>query len=290
MNNLFKVDSILGYALGEDIGAGDITTNAVIPASHRSMAVLTAEEKFILAGLHFAGRVFSLAGPDLKFKADKKDGDSARKGTVIARIKGNTRNLLAAERTALNILQRLSGIATITRKFTEYVKGYPVKITDTRKTTPGLRYLEKYAVRVGGGSNHRMGLFDGVLIKDNHIQNAGGVKHAVKLARQNIHHMMKIEVEAGSIKEVRDALSAGAEVIMLDNMPIKTVRKSVEMIRSKNPGVIIEISGNVGTENIREAAKTGVDLISVGALTHSAVSVDISMDIKPLYPDSPSKK
>ncbi len=282
MSSQLQIDSILKYALKEDIGKGDITTTAIIREKHRSMAVLTAKEKFILAGIPFAEKVFSIADSSLKFKADRKDGETIKKGTVIARIKGNTRGLLKAERTALNILQRLSGIATLAHKFTKRVKGLSVKITDTRKTTPGLRYLEKYAVKIGGGHNHRMGLYDGILIKDNHIQNAGGIKQAVRLARKNIQHMLKIEVEAQSMREVNDALSSGAEIIMLDNMSLKSIRKSVKLIRSKNPGVLIEVSGNMTLQNIRETAETGVDLISVGALTHSAVSVDISMDTAPL--------
>ena len=225
---------------------------------------------------------FQLLNSELKFKAHKKDGDIVKKGTVIAAINGNTRSLLMAERTALNILQRLSGIATLTCRFVEKVKGLPVKIIDTRKTMPGLRTFEKYAVRAGGGKNHRFGLFDGILIKDNHINAAGGIEKAVMMAKLKAQHMLKIEVEAKNIREVRSALSAGAEIIMLDNMSIEDVMKSVKLIRSQNPKVIIEASGNINLENVRVIAETGVDLISVGALTHSATAVDISMDILPL--------
>jgi nicotinate-nucleotide pyrophosphorylase (carboxylating) len=287
MTNSSQVDSILKQALLEDIGTGDVTTCAVIPENHRSKAVLIAGETFLLAGVPFAERIFQLVYPvrkgvishGVKFIANKKDGDTVKKGTIIARINGNTRGLLMGERTALNLLQRLSGIATLTRKFVERVDGLSVKIIDTRKTTPGLRILEKYAVRVGGGSNHRFGLFDGVLIKDNHINAAGGIEKAVRIARENTQHMFKVEVEVKNIREVKSALSAGAEMIMLDNMSLKDIKKSVEIIREQNPKVIIEASGNIRMENVRAVAETGVDLISVGALTHSAVAVDISMDI-----------
>ncbi len=190
--------------------------------------------------------------------------------------------MLTGERTALNFVQRLSGIATLTREFTECVEGLPVKITDTRKTTPGLRFFEKYAVRVGGGNNHRFGLFDGILIKDNHIQAGGDIKKAVRLARENAQHMLRVEVEVKNVMEVRNALGAGAEIIMLDNMSLKDIKRSVGIIRKQNPGTIIEVSGNINRDNVKAVAQTGVDLISIGALTHSAVAVDISMDIKPL--------
>lgn len=281
MTILSKTDSILINALLEDIGEGDVTTNTIIPGNHRSKAVLIAKEDFVLAGLPFTERIFKLINSALKFKANKKDGDIVKKGAVIAAINGNTRSLLTAERTALNILQRLSGIATLTYRFTEKVKGLPVNIVDTRKTTPGLRTFEKYAVRAGGGKNHRFGLFDGILIKDNHINAAGGIEKAVNMAKLKAQHMLKVEVEAKNIREVRSALSAGAEIIMLDNMSIEDIKKSVRMIRSQNPKVIIEASGNINLENIRAVAETGVVLISVGALTHSAAAVDISMDILP---------
>lgn len=283
MTDLRKADLILKYALLEDIGEGDITTCAIVPEAHRSKATLIAKETFVLAGLLFAEKIFKLVNPELKFKANKKDGDTIKKGTIIARISGNTRSLLMGERTALNLLQRLSGIATLTRKFVECVDGLPVKITDTRKTTPGLRIFEKYAVRVGGGNNHRFGLFDGILIKDNHIRAASGIKKAVKLARENAQYMLNVEVEVKNIREVRSALSTGAEIIMLDNMSLEDIKRSVKIIRNQNPQVVIEVSGNIKIENIGAVAETGVDLISIGALTHSAVAVDISMDVIPLH-------
>ncbi len=274
------IDDVLRNALHEDIGSGDITTLSLVPEKDISEALIIAKEDFILAGLSFAGRTFKLVNSEVKFKAKKRDGSRIRKGTVIAEIKGNTRSLLMAERTALNMLQRLSGIATLTSRFVERVTGLPVNILDTRKTTPGLRFFEKYAVKMGGGCNHRFGLFDGLLIKDNHIAAAGGVKKAVKLAMSRKDKSFKIEVEARSIKEVKEALSAGVDIIMLDNMAADEMTKAVKIIRSHKADVIIEASGNVNLENVRAIAETGVDMISVGALTHSAPASDISMKIK----------
>jgi len=280
--NLMNIEYILKNALLEDIGSGDVTTSSIIPENHRSKAVMIAKDDFLLAGVTFAERVFKLIDSGLRFKTYKEDGNAVKEGDVIAELNGNSRLLLMAERTALNLLQRLSGIATLTHKFVESVKGLPVRIVDTRKTTPGIRALEKYAVRVGGGCNHRFGLFDGILIKDNHINVVGNIRKAIKMAKKNSHHMLKIEVEAKSLREVRDALSEGAHIIMLDNMSIRDIRQSVNLIRGKNPHVIIEASGNMNLKNIRAVAETGVDLISIGALTHSAVAVDISMKVIPV--------
>ncbi len=284
-----SVDTILRDALIEDIGYGDITTSSIVPPEHKSKAILIAKEDFILAGIPFAERVFKLVDPALwysarvdrgiRFKADKKDGDRVKKGTIIATVSGNTRSLLMAERVALNLLQRLSGIATLTHRFVDCVKGFPVKIIDTRKTTPNLRFFERYAVRIGGGYNHRFGLFDGVLIKDNHIVVAGGIEKAVKLAKMKAPHMMKIEVEVRNSMELKQALSAGADIVMLDNMTLKEIKNAVRIIRQKRLQTTIEVSGNINIENVREIAKAGVDLISIGALTHSAPAVDISMEI-----------
>lgn len=282
MKDMDRVESFLLNALSEDIGSGDITSCAIVPEAHRSEAVIIAEENFILAGIHFAEKIFRLVNPELKFTASVKDGRSVKKGAVIARISGSTRGLLTGERTALNIVQRLSGIATLTRKFVTFVKGTSVKITDTRKTTPGFRFFEKYAVRAGGGTNHRFGLFDGILIKDNHIRAAGNIRNAVKLARENSQHMLKIEVEAGSMKEVRESLSSCVDVIMLDNMTLRDIRKAVEIIFGKSPRPLIEVSGGITLDNVRKIAELGVDLISIGALTHSSAAADISMDIKEL--------
>lgn len=277
--NNSHIDTVLTNALNEDIGSGDITTSSVIPANHISSAVLIAKDNLLLAGVPFAERVFKLVNSDIKFRAVKKEGGRLRKGTVIAKVSGDTRSLLTAERTALNLLQRLSGIATLTGRFVDRVKGLKTKIVDTRKTAPGLRYFEKYAVRVGGGSNHRFGLFDSVLIKDNHIAAVGGLSKAVKLARQKTHHLLKIEVEVKNVKELKEALSTGADVIMLDNMSLDNIKKAVSIIRSKNPSIVIEASGSINLENVRSIAAAGVDIISIGAITHSAPAADISMKI-----------
>ena len=270
-------DGVLIRALKEDIGSGDITSSSLIPENHTSRAVFIAKSGFVLAGVPFAERVFKLVDGGIQFKALKKEGSRIKAGDVIAKIKGDTKGLLTAERTALNMLQRLSGIATLTDRYVKSVKGHGVKITDTRKTVPGLRFFDKYAVRIGGGSNHRYGLFDGVLIKDNHIAVSGGAGKAVKLARSKAHHLLKIEVEVKNLSEVKEALSAGADVIMLDNMMVREIKKAVDFIRGKKPDLIIEASGNINLDNAGKIAGTGVDLISVGYITHSVRAADISM-------------
>ncbi|RJQ53349.1 MAG: carboxylating nicotinate-nucleotide diphosphorylase [Nitrospiraceae bacterium] len=279
MNSSNVIDNILLNALHEDIGSGDVTTSSLIPENHISRAVIIAKSDFVLAGLPFVERVFHLTDSKIKFRALKKEGGRVKAGDIIARLTGNTANLLMAERTALNLLQRLSGIASLTGNYVKSVKGFSTKIVDTRKTVPGLRYFDKYAVRTGGGRNHRYGLFDGVLIKDNHIAAAEGVGKAVKAARSKAHHLLKIEVEVRNIAGVKEALSAGADIIMLDNMSVDEMKKAVSVIRRRNSGVVIEASGNVTLENVRSIAETGVDLISVGALTHSAPAADISLKI-----------
>jgi nicotinate-nucleotide pyrophosphorylase (carboxylating) len=264
-----QIDEVIINALNEDIGSGDITTSSVVPEGHVSDAVITAKGDLVLAGIVFAERTFELINTKIRFKRKKKDGSRVRKGAVIAEITGDTKSILMAERVALNLLQRLSGIATLTHTFVKEVKGLSVKIVDTRKTTPGLRFFEKYAVRMGGGYNHRYGLFDG----------AGGLGSAVKHARSNAGHLFKIEVEVSNAKEVKEALSAGADIIMLDNMSADEMRKSVNMIRAEKPDTIIEASGGIKLGNVRSAALTGVDLISIGAITHSAPAADISLNI-----------
>ncbi len=271
------VDKTLEIALNEDIGNGDITTSSLIRKNHVSNSVLIAKESFILAGLPFAERVFKLVDSGIKFKSLKKEGSRAGSGAVIAEIRGRTESLLMAERTALNLLQRLSGIATLTGKYAAEVKGTGTKIVDTRKTAPGLRFFDKYAVRAGGGDNHRFGLFDGILIKDNHIAAVGGIRKAVGRARKGAHHLVKIEVEVKNLKEVKEAMSAGTDIIMLDNMTPDRIKKAVDLIRGRKPDILIEASGNMNLENVRKIAETGVDLISVGAVTHSAPAADISM-------------
>lgn len=272
------VDGLLVTALNEDIGSGDITTASLIPENLVARARLVAKGKFVLAGMRYARHVFRLLDRDVSFREARKDGRLIRPGQVLAKIKGDARSLLAGERTALNLLQRMSGIATLTERYVKKTKGTGVKIMDTRKTVPGLRYFDKYAVRTGGGHNHRFGLFDGILIKDNHIAAAGGVRKAVKLARSGAHHMLKVEVEVKNLSQVRDALTAGADIIMLDNMSVNNMRKAVEIIRVSNRGIVIEASGNITLDNVAEIAKTGVHLISVGALTHSAAAADITME------------
>jgi nicotinate-nucleotide pyrophosphorylase (carboxylating) len=262
-------------ALEEDIGSGDITSEALIPEEHTSTAVIIAKQSFILAGMPFVKEVFRCVDETVKFKPLAKEGARVKNKDILAKITGKTRALLASERVALNILQRLSGTATLTNEFAKRIKGFKAKVLDTRKTTPGMRYMEKYAVRTGGGQNHRFALYDGILIKDNHIKAAEGIKKAIRLARKN-HHLLKIEIEVQNLKELKEALSAGADVIMLDNMPLKDIKEAVRLSQGK---ALLEVSGNVTLDNIREIAETGVDFISIGALTHSAPAVDISMKI-----------
>jgi len=275
-----NTDRLLLNALYEDVGYGDITTSSIVDGDHTSTAIIVSKDDFILAGLPFVERIFKLIDSGGMFKAKKRDGDRIKKGDVIATVKGRTRSLLMAERTALNILQRLSGVATLTHRYVEAVADLPVRIVDTRKTVPGLRFLDKYAVRIGGGLNHRFGLYDAILIKDNHISVAGGIKNAVRLVRSRFHRLFKIEVEVKSLEEVRSALSADVDVIMLDNMELRDIEKAVAIIRKTNPHTVIEVSGGVRFENIRLIAETGVDYISVGALTHSATAPDISMKLR----------
>ena len=267
---------MIRHALSEDIGPGDVTSEATIRAESVSVALILAKQDLVLAGLDVSRAVFHYLDPGIQFTIFRKDGNRMKAGTEIAKLSGNTRALLAGERVALNLLQHLSGIATLTAKYVELCKGLKVEVLDTRKTLPGLRQFEKYAVRIGGGQNHRFGLYDGVLIKDNHIMAAGGIANAVNSARKSAHHLLKIEVETKTLEEVREALAVKADVIMLDNMPLDLMRKAVSLIGGR---AFIEASGNVTLENIRQIAEIGVDFISSGSLTHSAPAVDISMKI-----------
>jgi nicotinate-nucleotide pyrophosphorylase (carboxylating) len=269
--------NLIEHALAEDLGPGDVTSGATIPAEISSTAVILAKQHLVLAGLDVAREVFRSLDPAIAFTLYAKDGDVLHSGTEIATLSGNTRALLAGERVALNLLQHLSGIATLTSKYVDKVKGLKTVVLDTRKTLPGLRQLEKYAVRVGGGGNHRFGLFDGVLIKDNHITASGGVIKAVERARKKSHHLLRIEVETKTLDEVVEALAAGADIIMLDNMPVDLMREAVKLVAGR---ALIEASGNVTLETARLIAETGVDFISSGSLTHSAPAADISMKIK----------
>jgi nicotinate-nucleotide pyrophosphorylase (carboxylating) len=273
---MFEIDRLIKLALDEDIGIEDITTSSIIGPGVQGKARVVAKEDMILAGIDIFHRVFTSLDPEVRFNKIYKDGNHTNSNNVIAEISCDVVNLLRGERVALNFLQRLSGIASLTHRYVQKVKGYNTRVVDTRKTTPGWRTLEKYAVRMGGGVNHRSGLFDGVLIKDNHIKICGGVRQAVNRATANIPHTLKIEVEVKNLNEVREALKAGAEVIMLDNMDTKEMEEAVRII---NKRAVVEASGGINLGNIVDVAKTGVDLISVGAITHSASACDISMNI-----------
>ncbi|MFF2484472.1 carboxylating nicotinate-nucleotide diphosphorylase [Paenibacillus sp. NPDC058071] len=271
--------SQIRHWLTEDIGNGDITTASTIPAGSQSKAVIHVKESGVVAGLPVAQLVFEVVDPSLRFEAKVKDGYRVEKGTVIAVVEGGTHSLLTGERLALNLMQRMSGIATKTSAFVEALAGLPVRLVDTRKTTPGHRQLEKYAVRVGGGANHRFGLYDAVMIKDNHIKGAGGITAAVQAARAHIPHTMKIEVETESFDQIEEALACGADIIMLDNMSAPQMTEAVARIKAHSPHVIVEASGNVRLDTVRGIAECGVDVISVGGLTYSFQSLDISLDL-----------
>lgn len=272
--NSFILDPILRRALEEDIGTGDVTTLATLTPGTLAGAELVAKENFVLAGIDVARRVFELLDPKTAFEGLKEDGESVKRGEVLAWIKGDAAVLLQGERVALNLLQRMCGVATLTAAFVREVAGTGAVIVDTRKTTPGLRVVEKYAVRMGGGGNHRMALYDAVLIKENHAAAAGGITAAVSRAKQRIPHTMKIEVEVRDSEEVAEALAVGADILLLDNMSLDELSAAVTMIGDQ---AITEASGGVNLETVRAIAETGVRLISVGALTHSYRAVDISM-------------
>ncbi len=267
--------TIIEQALAEDIGTGDVTTEAIISADSVSTAVMLAKQDLVLAGLEVSREVFLVLDPSVQFTTKAKDGDRIQRGAELARLTGKTSVLLKGERVALNLLQHLSGIATLTSKYAEKIKGTNAQVLDTRKTLPGLRQLEKYAVKVGGGRNHRMGLYDMVLIKDNHIKAAGSITKAVESAKARSGNL-SIEVETRTLDEVKEALFVKADIIMLDNMPPDLMREAVKLISGKAK---VEASGNVTLETIRPIAETGVDYISCGSLTHSAPAADISMKI-----------
>ncbi|MGA2360849.1 MAG: carboxylating nicotinate-nucleotide diphosphorylase [Candidatus Aminicenantales bacterium] len=270
-----EFDGIIRAALAEDMPGGDVTSESIIPPSAVSEAVLLAKEAGVLAGLTVARRVFELVDGRVTFQAKAEDGLPFRKGDILAHLKGPTIALLEGERTALNFLQRLCGIATATRRFVDAVSGTKARILDTRKTTPGLRRLEKYAVRMGGGQNHRMNLSDRALIKDNHLRHVGSITEAVRRARENVPSGVKVEVEVTSFEESQEALAAGADIVMLDNMALDEMKRVVDSYAGRTP---IEVSGNVTLDRAREIAAIGVDFISVGGLTHSAKALDISLE------------
>ncbi|MFC9779021.1 carboxylating nicotinate-nucleotide diphosphorylase [Paenibacillus chitinolyticus] len=265
--------------LDEDIGTGDVTTMYTIPADQQSKGIIHLKESGIVAGLRVAQEVFAEVDEDLVFSPQVKEGEFVSKGTVIAIVTGNTRSILKGERLALNLLQRMSGIATRTRQYVNALEGLPTRLVDTRKTTPGHRMLEKYAVRVGGGFNHRYGLYDAVMIKDNHIKGAGSITAAVRAARSRIPHTMKIEVEVENFEQLDEAIAVGADIIMLDNMKAADMAKAVSIVKSQAPHVLIEGSGSVTLETIKSLAETGVHVISVGRLTYSVSALDISLDL-----------
>jgi nicotinate-nucleotide pyrophosphorylase (carboxylating) len=276
MLNPLAVRELVIRALQEDIGQGDVTTEACVPADKRCVAVMVAKEAGIICGHDVARLAFGLLDPTAAYTVLVPEGGKAEAGQEIARIAGGARAILMAERVALNFIQRMSGIATTTHRLAESLKFYKAKLVDTRKTTPGLRMLEKYAVRVGGGYNHRFGLADGVLIKDNHIALAGGIAQAVAAARRIASHTVRVEVEVETMEQLDEALAAGADVIMLDNMDPETLKACVQRCGGR---VLLEASGGITEANLVDVAKSGVDLISMGALTHSARALDISLDI-----------
>ena len=276
-----EVLSAIGHFLAEDIGRGDITTSSTVPPDMRGTGRFLAKEDLVICGMEVAEAVFvHLDAEVAEIETTFNDGDEVQEGTVFGTLKGYADVLLTGERVALNILQRMSGVATLTRQYVKAIEGTKAAIVDTRKTTPGLRLLEKYAVTIGGGKNHRLGLDDGVLIKDNHIALAGGVAEAVAAAKARAGHLHKIEVEITNWAQLREAIEAGADIVMLDNQTPEEAAKLVQMSRNLNPNVLIEASGGMDLDRVRSYAEAGVDLISVGRLTHSAKAVDISFKIQ----------
>lgn len=274
MFNIYNLDKMIERALEEDFGNGDITTLATVEENKQIKGSFIAKEEGVICGLPILARIFEVLDPSVKLDFLVQEGDQVMGGDIIAKISGPARSILTGERVALNFLQRLSGIATRTRVAVEQISGTKAVIADTRKTTPGLRSIEKYAVRVGGGSNHRFNLSDGVLIKDNHISAAGGITQAVLGARRFAPHTLKIEVEVENFTQIEEALACGADIIMLDNMNTEEMTKAVQMIDGK---ALVEASGNMGDRNLRTVAECGVDIISIGALTHTIRAMDISL-------------
>jgi nicotinate-nucleotide pyrophosphorylase (carboxylating) len=292
--NAFALRELIARALEEDIGSGDVTTEAICEPDQMGRAVIRTKEPCVVAGVPVAQLVFETLDSQIEFTPRVRDGERLSAHQTVAEINGRLRAILMGERTALNFLQRLSGIATMTARYVEAVQDFSVKILDTRKTAPGLRILDKYAVRVGGGQNHRLGLFDGVLIKTNHIRAAGGIAKAVERARRLAPTTLKIEVEVKDLTELQEALEAGADIIMLDNMSLEEMRRAATIAREDltpgpspsrrgvpkvRRGFLLEASGGVTLENVREIAATGVDFISVGALTHSVKAVDMHLEV-----------
>ena len=276
MLNQFYVDDLIKSALKEDINYIDITTDNLIPQEQEGEAKFLAKAEGVLCGIDVAIRVFTLIQPDFQYEIFINDGEYVKKGDIIATVKGKTRTILKGERTALNLLQHMSGIATMTNRIVKIVEGTNASIADTRKTLPGLRPIQKYAVTVGGGKNHRYNLSDAAMLKDNHVDAGGGITGAVKKLRSKLGHMAKVELEVRNLDELREALSVDVDVIMLDNMDNETMKKAVEITNGK---ALLEASGGITEETIRGVAETGVDIISIGALTHSVKAFDISLKI-----------
>jgi nicotinate-nucleotide pyrophosphorylase (carboxylating) len=277
MLNPIALTELVKNALLEDIGPGDITTEATIPDDAQAVAVLYCKEEGVVCGHQVAQAAFQLFDPTVTYEILVPEGTLVEIGTKIARVAGPARSVLTCERVALNFIQRMSGIATVTRRLSESIKYHRARLVETRKTTPGLRLIEKYAVRVGGGVNHRYGLHDAILIKDNHIAVVGSIKEAVLAARKAAPHVMKVEVEVDTLEQLEEALEAGADVILLDNMDIEQLKKAVEITNGK---AILEASGGITAANLADVARTGVDIVSMGALTHSVKSLDISLDVE----------
>jgi nicotinate-nucleotide pyrophosphorylase (carboxylating) len=273
----FQLTEFVEAALREDIRSGDITTNSLIPADMQATALMRFRESGIVCGIGAAKSTFRLLDENIDLKVLLEDGAIVSAGEVALEIRGNARAILTAERVALNIVQHLSGIASATAQYVKETAGTKARIVEIRKTTPGLRLLEKYAVRCGGGHNHRYALDDMILIKDNHIALCGGIKNAISRARENVGHSVKIEVECDTLDQVREALQVGAELILLDNMPPATLREAVEIVNGK---ALCEASGGINLQTVRGVAESGVDIISVGALTHSVRALDVGLDIE----------
>ena len=280
-SNKLQIEEIIDHALAEDLGKGDVTTEALISGDRRGTGLIVAKKEGILAGINVARQVFHRVDPELKMGVLLEDGARIKPGNKVAEVSGSIASVLKAERVALNFLQRLSGVASETNRYVEAVKGLPVRIMDTRKTTPGLRSLEKYAVKVGGGDNHRMSLGDGILIKDNHLaalRSQGlDIKEIVAKARQNSPQRLTVEVEVETVSEALEAVEAGADIVMLDNMNLEDMRKAVKSIHGR---ALVEASGGITLDNVRAVAETGVDFVSIGALTHSVRALDISLELE----------
>jgi len=275
----FLYSQQISAALAEDLEHGDVTTDAIVPPEALGSAVIVAKESAVVAGTFVAQEVFLQMDPDIQFKEISEEGSDVSRGDVVIGLYGKLAAILRAERVALNFIQRMCGIATLTRRFVQELSGLPCRLVDTRKTTPGMRLLQKYAVRIGGGHNHRYGLSDGILIKDNHITACGSIKESITQARAKAPHTLLLEIEVSGIEELEEAIKAGADAVLLDNMDPATLKEAVSLARRINPRIVLEASGGIRLENVREVGETGVDIVSVGQLTHSAKASDLSLRV-----------